>query len=171
MRIYLVGFTGVGKTTMAEELAERLGYSWADLDQYLVNEHGKPIEELFEQGVRRFRRMERDALIASTNIYKSNVVIACGGGTPNHYGGMDFMKKNGIVVYLYLEFDQWLKSVRENPELLKTRPILAKKSQNSWQKLYNQRLPKYRQAHVICDVSAVQALDLLTNRLDLLTKA
>ena len=46
MRIYLVGVTCVGKTTVGRLLARRLGYTFIDFDEATKREYGVPLLEL-----------------------------------------------------------------------------------------------------------------------------
>jgi len=80
MRVYLVGFMGVGKSTVGEELARRLGVDFVDLDREVERSAGSPVAEIFDrQGEPEFRRLETRALSATRQL--SDAVIALGGGT------------------------------------------------------------------------------------------
>ena len=62
--IYLVGFSGSGKSTIAMRLAERLDCKSCDLDDLIVERSGKSILQIFnEEGEQGFRARETDALI------------------------------------------------------------------------------------------------------------
>ena len=45
--IYIVGFMGCGKTTIGQELAKQLGWSFVDLDDEVESRAGKSISEVF----------------------------------------------------------------------------------------------------------------------------
>lgn len=97
-RIYLIGLPGSGKTSLGRELAKALSYSFVDLDDLIIKEHGS-IKEIFRaKGEIYFRKIEREALILT--LLKEKVVIACGGGTPCYFNNMEWMKWNGKTVYL-----------------------------------------------------------------------
>ena len=62
-RIFLIGYMCAGKTTIGTELAQKLGYRFIDLDQYIEQQEGKTISALFaEKGEAYFRGLERKAL-------------------------------------------------------------------------------------------------------------
>ena len=58
--IFITGFSGTGKTTTARSLARSLGWRFVDTDDEIVDQAGKPIEDIFnqdgEQGFRDFLR-------------------------------------------------------------------------------------------------------------------
>ena len=98
-RIYIIGFMGSGKTTAGKKLAAALKWSFIDLDLEIEKSQGKSISEIFSgPGEQLFRQIESETL-HSLHI-ESDTVISIGGGTPCFCGNMDFMKKNGLVIYL-----------------------------------------------------------------------
>ncbi len=77
--IFLVGFMGCGKTTVGRLLAERLGWSFVDLDQRIAESEGRTISEIFsEAGETAFRAAERLALSSIASV--TDTVVATGGG-------------------------------------------------------------------------------------------
>lgn len=78
-RVVLVGFMAAGKSTVGRRLAERLGYSFVDLDEEVERLSKRTIPELFDEGGEAaFRRMEEAATAALDET--RDVVIAAGGG-------------------------------------------------------------------------------------------
>lgn len=101
MKIFLIGFMGCGKTTMAKKLATKLGYELVDLDLEIEKRVGQPIADYFaENGEEAFRKLESETL--KTFNYPSNTVIATGGGAPCHFDNMEWMNKNGHTIYIKL---------------------------------------------------------------------
>src|SRR4051812_42037671 len=63
-RIFLIGYRGTGKSSVARLLAERLGWQWLDADAVLEARHGRSIRQIFaEEGEAGFRDKEA-ALLA-----------------------------------------------------------------------------------------------------------
>ncbi len=79
-RIVIVGFMGCGKTTVAEELARRLGCGMIDLDSFIAEREGRsPAEIIKQDGEPAFRAIETRALQAVLE-NDAACVIALGGG-------------------------------------------------------------------------------------------
>lgn len=97
--IYLIGYMGCGKTTLGRSLAARCDIRFVDLDDYIEEQAGRSIREIFaEEGEARFRELERDALMRLGGM--DDTVIACGGGTPCFGDNMDRMNEMGTTVHL-----------------------------------------------------------------------
>jgi shikimate kinase len=117
-RIYLVGYMGSGKSSVASALAKHLRFTSYDIDKAIEEKAGKSIAKIFgENGQEYFREMERDILLGTASM--ENVVIATGGGTPCFFDNMDWMNSNGLTVYLEanpgLLFHRLAKSKKERP--------------------------------------------------------
>ena len=63
-KLYLVGFMGSGKTTMARALGRRLGWRALDLDEEIERREGRTVSQVFaSEGEGYFRRVEREVLL------------------------------------------------------------------------------------------------------------
>lgn len=101
MKIFLIGFMGCGKTTLGKKLAAKIGYSLVDLDHQIERITGTTVPDYFaSHGEEVFRNLESDTLKA--HAYDQNTVISTGGGTPCYFDNMEWMKANGITVYIKL---------------------------------------------------------------------
>ena len=79
MNLALIGYRGTGKTTVAEELARRLGWSWLDADVELERRAGRTIKQIFaEGGEAAFRDLEEQVIAELAA--RDQLVLALGGG-------------------------------------------------------------------------------------------
>jgi shikimate kinase len=79
--IYLIGFSGAGKSTIARLVGARLGWQAYDLDRIIVERSGMDIPTIFErEGEDGFRARETAALHSVAGL--SPCVVATGGGAP-----------------------------------------------------------------------------------------
>src|SRR5579859_5063149 len=80
--VALVGFMGAGKTTVGQELARRLNWRFADLDQLIESREGRTIPQIFQaEGEAGFRALEHGVLAESLAVPGSgSTVLALGGG-------------------------------------------------------------------------------------------
>jgi shikimate kinase len=100
MNIYLIGLTGSGKSTIGKLLATKLAYTFLDLDDLIQFETKKTIENIFEkEGEDVFRKLENKYLKIAAS--RNHQVISTGGGTPCFHDSMDFIKNNGLSIFLY----------------------------------------------------------------------
>jgi shikimate kinase len=99
MKIFLIGFMGCGKSTMGKKLAQKLGYTFVDLDHEIEKNLESTIGAYFaSHGEDAFRKLESETL--KTFDYPANVVIATGGGAPCFFDNMDWMNENGLSIYI-----------------------------------------------------------------------
>jgi shikimate kinase len=101
-RLVLTGFMGAGKSTIGRALAERLGWTFLDLDTHLEQRTGATIPQLFERhGEARFRRLESTALASALG--HSNTVLALGGGTPEGLTNRLLLEQTPATFTIFLD--------------------------------------------------------------------
>lgn len=145
-KIYLVGFMGAGKSTVARALAKRLDWRAEDIDERIERRERRDIPTIFRHdGEPYFRALERDEIIAL--LTERGVVVATGGGTVVDPANRELMLRDGVVIWLDAPFT----TVLERVPLDGRRPLAADRLE--MEQLYNQRLAAYRQAHLKIDAS------------------
>jgi shikimate kinase len=145
-KVYLVGFMGAGKTTVGRALAQRLDWRFEDIDERIVQRDGRDIATIFRQsGEGFFRALERQALADLLAV--RGVVIATGGGTPVDPSNRALMSRDGAVAWLDAPFATVAARVPADGR----RPLAANRAE--MERLYNERLEAYAQAHARFDVS------------------
>jgi len=147
--IYLIGFMGAGKTSVAIKLAEALSVTPYDTDNEIVEAAGKSINDIFAgEGEAKFREIESSVL---KTIPQHDAVIATGGGIILAEENRTHMKSNGTVIFLYAEIGEILQRLEGDH----SRPLLQKNKLEAAQSLYRSRLPIYRQtAHFEIDTTS-----------------
>lgn len=97
--IYLIGFMGVGKSTIGKLLAEQIQGELVEMDETIEAEQKKTINEIFvESGEIHFRDLESD--LVERISHKTGVVVSCGGGAVLREENVANMKKSGCIVFL-----------------------------------------------------------------------
>lgn len=97
--IYLVGFSGSGKSTIAKLIGQKLECPAYDLDDIIVESSGMSIPVIFQkEGEAGFRLRESEALRSLSE--SGQCVIATGGGTVVSVENRRFMAGKGWVIFL-----------------------------------------------------------------------
>ena len=143
-KIYLVGFMGAGKTTVARALGRRLGWPVEDIDARIEARERRPVASIFAQnGESYFRQQERQIL--SELLPQRQIVVATGGGTFAEPDNRALMLADGAVAWL----DVPLTRVFERVPADGRRPLAADRAQ--MEQLYARRRLTYAEAHVRID--------------------
>ena len=140
--LYLVGFMGVGKSSVGRRVAEQLKLAFIDSDQAIEEKERKSVSEIFaEQGEGAFRVMERE--FVKSGHPDKNCVVACGGGLVLLPGILDMLRVKGIIICLYASEKTILNRTSGNPY----RPLLnVENPQQRIRELLKERNPVYTNA-------------------------
>ncbi len=149
--IFLVGFMGAGKTSVGRALAQRLNWSFQDLDDCIVEREGRSLARIFqESGERAFRQAEHLALreILADRTRGSCGVVALGGGAfAQKRNAMLLREPEVTTVFLDARAEElWSRCSRQASESGTQRPLL--KDMNQFRKLYESRRSSYLKAAV-----------------------
>lgn len=147
MRIFLTGMPGSGKSTCGKLLAEQLNFPFFDLDVEIETREGKTITSIFEQdGETYFRQVESDVL-KSTVEDNEKIILSTGGGTPCFMDNLEFMKRNGNMIFLDIPLETLVERLKEKDD----RPLLKteKELKDRLEELYDKRIAVYRKADYI----------------------
>jgi shikimate kinase len=154
--VCLTGFMGSGKSTVGRLLASQLAWHFADLDEEIEGGAGISISQIFAQkGEAVFRDIEHDCLervLGSAAARNTRLVLALGGGTFAQPRNASLIREFGrefsvpqrgaasVVIWLDCSAEELLRRC----VLMGDRPLF--RDEASFRKLYEERLPHYRQA-------------------------
>ncbi len=125
-KLFLIGYRAVGKTTVGQILAEKLGATFLDTDALILEEINKPISEFFKlEGEAAFRDVETQVLQAVCSREDSPLVISTGGGIIVREENIDLLRENGTVIWLRASVETIQKRLHLDPETQANRPGLT----------------------------------------------
>ena len=124
--LYLIGYRGCGKSTVAKILSEMLGWSVVDADEEIETLAGTSISQIFESEQEAgFRR--RESLVIESLAKRRQTVIALGGGAVLAECNRERIAESGKAVWLKISAEtSWErisgdeKSVSQRPNLTQT---------------------------------------------------
>ena len=141
--IVLIGMAGVGKSTIGTSLSKNLGFSFVDVDDYILEKDGKGIQELIDEiGEQAFLQLEKQRMY---ELDFSRRIVAPGGSIIYHPDLMEYLRQQSTLVYLYDSFA----NIESRLTDASTRGIVGLKNK-SLRQVYDERSPLYsRYADII----------------------
>ncbi len=141
----LIGFMGVGKSSVGRSVSAQLRYDFVDTDECIEKRTGRSIAQIFaDSGEPTFRELERD-LVAEMAGWK-RTVISTGGGLAANDANLASLKQHALVVCLWASAEAIYERVRHQSH----RPLLQHPDPlGRIRELLAQRTPFYKQADVL----------------------
>jgi len=134
--IVLIGMPGAGKSTVGVILAKARGMHFTDTDIVIQKTAGRLLQDIIDtDGPEAFKQLEEETVLS---LHRRNTVIATGGSVVFSEQAMEHLKKEGVVVYLKISFEEMEKRIRN----ITTRGIVLVAGQ-SLRAMYDQRIPLY----------------------------
>jgi shikimate kinase / 3-dehydroquinate synthase len=153
-RIFLIGLSGSGKSTVGERVASALGWGFIDVDRQLESRVGRPIPEIFvEDGEEVFRELESAEL--ESCLSRQRVVVATGGGAITTPRGRHVIE-DGFSVWLSVSPSCAAARLAANPAT-EERPLLNGDLQDRLATLLKERIAWYQLADAAVDVDEMTA--------------
>ena len=158
-----MGFIGCGKTHWGKEFRMILQIPFFDLDAKIEESEGKKIEQIFEEsGEEYFRHLEKEILYLISESHET-FVMATGGGTPCFFNNVDYLKKQGTVIWINCSVDcLFRRLVLEKDRRPLISNIPTEQLRSFIVKKFSNRKIFYQQAHIILnedDINIEQVLD------------
>lgn len=149
--IVLIGFMGVGKTTVGYDLAKKLNYTPIDIDTEIEKKYQMPTTDIFNQfGETTFREEEKTLTLQWTNAERK--VLSLGGGAFLQHDLKQACLDRAIVIYLDMSWVCWTQRLSQ---LIPTRPLLQGKSLEDIKALYEERMAYYESHHYKINVDGL----------------
>lgn len=137
--VFLVGFMGAGKTSVARKLARMAGVASVDMDTYIERCEHKRVKDIFDEvGEEGFRAIETQTLY-ELGMKKDPMVVSCGGGVVLRPENRKALSELGLVVYLLVTAVEAASRISD----VSSRPLFGD-LQNA-QRVINERLPLYEE--------------------------
>ncbi len=136
IKIALIGFMGVGKTTIAKSIASSINIAHYDIDQIIETKENRRIKSIFDtDGEKYFRDLESNVLKDISN--RESAIVSCGGGIIESEINLEYLKTFDHVIWIYKHPDSYKNTIFDN-----NRPLWDE----NFDKLYNSRIDKYFEA-------------------------
>lgn len=121
-RLFLIGFSGSGKSTVGPLLAHRLKARFIDSDSEIERQAKTTIAQLFERrGEKHFRALESD-LIRKLSLIKEPCVVALGGGAFEQASNRKMLQSAGRTIYLSCSVAELYRRLKNQTD----RPLLGR---------------------------------------------
>lgn len=140
--IFLIGFMGSGKSTVASYLSQEYDMEVIEMDSWIVEKEGMSIADIFARhGETYFRDVETQLLMDIQG--EMDKVVSCGGGVVLRQENIAAMKKGGRIVLLMAAPETILERVKDSDE----RPLLrGNKNVAFIREMMEKRRESYEQA-------------------------
>ncbi|MCR6109563.1 shikimate kinase [Bacillus sp. A301a_S52] len=157
--IVLIGFMGVGKTTIGQLVAEKLSRYFIDIDKEIEDEYGMPITDIFtKMGEKVFREKEKEVIMNFSE--KKRNVLSLGGGAFLQEEVRKACLKNCLVFYLDVSWDVWKERIHL---LIDSRPVLKDRSLEDIEALFHTRRAIYSDHHWRIEIDNREPEDIANN--------
>ena len=140
--LVLVGMMGVGKTTVARVVGERLGRPVLDSDLVIEARTGRTVREIFaEDGEDAFRTLETEVLVEALASPEPVVIAAAGGVVLSERNRAALRGGGARVVWLCADPTTLFERVKNGGH----RPLLDEDPAGTLQRMFEQRESLYRE--------------------------
>ena len=119
--VFLIGFSGSGKSSVGSALARKFQVPFVDTDVIIEKNEGRTISEIFAQtGERYFRNVESGVIQQIVAERRKKRVVALGGGAFESRSNRELILSAGLTVYLSCSVREIYRRLSANTD----RPLL-----------------------------------------------
>nr|ADQ55488.1 shikimate kinase I [uncultured organism] len=165
--IFLIGMSGVGKSTIGKQLANELKMVFYDSDEIIEKRCGAEISWILDiEGEEGFRKRESDIIYEFTE--KKGIVLATGSGVVLKKSNCNRLSARGTVIYLRASLKLHVeRSLRDKKKYL----IQKQNQEIELRKIQEKRDPLYnRISDIIIDANSSSIRSIVNNILDKLNE-
>jgi shikimate kinase len=120
--LFLIGYRGTGKSTLARHLSRRLHCPQVDMDRFIIEREGRTIAEIFrDSGEASFRDLETAAL--RELLERPRHIISTGGGVVLREVNRELLR-SGLVIWLRASVENLWQRLKGKPSQA-ARPALT----------------------------------------------
>ena len=106
--LVLIGFRGTGKSTLSQELSQRLKRKRISTDEVAAERAGMSISDFVSQhGWAEFRRIEAECIADLRG--SENLILDSGGGVVENPENMSLLGEHGIIIWVHASLEDVLK--------------------------------------------------------------
>jgi shikimate kinase len=154
-RMALTGFMGCGKSTVGNILAQRLGWSFVDIDQRIEAVYSASASALFQTvGEAEFRKIEADIMVESLAVPQR--VVALGGAAVDLAENQNLLRYHypGVIIFLDGDFEVLINRCLQQEQTTTStyRPLLHQR-ERAFTRFASRREWNSAHAHLRIDVS------------------
>jgi XRE family aerobic/anaerobic benzoate catabolism transcriptional regulator len=151
--IALIGLRGAGKSTLGKRLAERIRWTFVELNKEIERQNGLSVAEIINlYGQEGFRRMEQAAL-GQLLARKELMVLATGGGIVSEPLTFDLVLSSFYTIWVKAEPEEHMARVRGQGDL---RPMAEDPSAMAeLRNILLSREPLYARANAVVDTAGL----------------
>ena len=151
-KIFLIGFMGCGKSTIANLLASEMKLPLKDIDLIIEKRAELTISEIFKEHGEDFFRYLEGVVLNEILIEAGEMIVSTGGGLPCFDHRMEWMNRNDITIYLKCSVETLFNRIQKDST---DRPLLVDRSEIELKELVQTKLDErksiYESASIIID--------------------
>ena len=158
-RVALIGLRGAGKSTLGRRIADRLGWTFVELNDEISRENALSVAEIFAiYGQEGYRRLEQRALRRLT-AHPGPLVLATSGSIVAEPLTYDLLLQSFFTVWLQARPDEHMQRVRDQGQIAPTGN--HEEALEELRAVLRSREPLYAQAQAVVDTSGISVEEML----------